>query len=110
RHIKGFDFENPILQPIRNGALKAQLPRIVGKIEPYNEDHWAAKEWRMAQDMSRVPVKYTVPGPTTIIGTTHNEYYSNDEELSKDLIKVINKQILGLVNAGSMEGPNSSRT
>ncbi|XP_077868378.1 5-methyltetrahydropteroyltriglutamate--homocysteine methyltransferase-like [Saccoglossus kowalevskii] len=100
RHIKGFDFENPILRPIRNGALKAHLPRIVGKIEPCNEDDWAAKEWRMAQDMSRVPVKYTVPGPTTIIGTTHNEYYSNDEELSKDLIKVINKQILGLVNAG----------
>ncbi|XP_077866509.1 5-methyltetrahydropteroyltriglutamate--homocysteine methyltransferase-like [Saccoglossus kowalevskii] len=100
RHMRGFDFKNPAMKSLRNDAYKAYLPRIVGKIEPCNEDDWVAKEWRMSQDMSRVPVKYTVPGPMTIIGTTHNEYYSNVEELSKDLMKVINKQILGLVNAG----------
>nr|XP_006818156.1 PREDICTED: 5-methyltetrahydropteroyltriglutamate--homocysteine methyltransferase-like [Saccoglossus kowalevskii] len=71
RHMRGFDFKNPAMKSLRNDAYKAYLPRIVGKIEPCNEDDWVAKEWRMSQDMSRVPVKYTVPGPMTIIGTTH---------------------------------------
>ncbi|XP_077866510.1 5-methyltetrahydropteroyltriglutamate--homocysteine methyltransferase-like [Saccoglossus kowalevskii] len=100
RHVNGFDFKNPVVKPIRNGACEIHMPRIIGKIGQCSEDDWVAKEWRLSQDMSRVPVKYTVPGPMTIIDSTHNEYYRN-EELSEDLIKVINKQILGLAKAGN---------
>nr|XP_006818154.1 PREDICTED: 5-methyltetrahydropteroyltriglutamate--homocysteine methyltransferase 3, chloroplastic-like [Saccoglossus kowalevskii] len=102
RHVNGFDFKNPVVKPIRNGACEIHMPRIIGKIGQCSEDDWVAKEWRLSQDMSRVPVKYTVPGPMTIIDSTHNEYYRN-EELSEDLIKVINKQILGLAKAVAIE-------
>ncbi|XP_077977706.1 5-methyltetrahydropteroyltriglutamate--homocysteine methyltransferase-like [Glandiceps talaboti] len=100
RHLEGFDFHDLILKSYRNGALTAHLPRIIGKIDLKDDGDWAAKEWKEAQDMSSVPVKYTIPGPMTIIGSAHNEYYIDGKELSSDLVKVVNKQILGLVNAG----------
>ncbi|XP_077977705.1 5-methyltetrahydropteroyltriglutamate--homocysteine methyltransferase-like [Glandiceps talaboti] len=101
RHLEGFDLKNLILKAFRNGALTARLPRITGKVvDPTDGDDWAAQEWREAQNMSSVPVKYTIPGPMTIIGSTHNEYYEDVKELSADLFKVVNKQIIGLVKAG----------
>ncbi|XP_070568126.1 5-methyltetrahydropteroyltriglutamate--homocysteine methyltransferase-like isoform X2 [Ptychodera flava] len=100
RKVEGFDFANLILKTYRNGALKAPLPRIVSKIGPGSDEDWAAREWKQAQELSSVPVKYTIPGPMTIIGSTHNDFYTDVAELSKDLVKQVNKQIRGLAQAG----------
>lgn len=99
RFIGGIDFDNLTETVIRNGAMKACLPTIREKIS------WqglldVAGEWRKAQDVSPVPVKYTLPGPMTIMGTTHNAFYQDEPALAADLAVVVNRLVLELVTAG----------
>ncbi|XP_077977639.1 5-methyltetrahydropteroyltriglutamate--homocysteine methyltransferase-like [Glandiceps talaboti] len=100
RHLKGFDFKNLTTVSIRNGACEMKVPTIVAEIEPENVEHWAAKEWKISQDVTTTPVKYTLPGPMTIISTSCNKFYKDIQTLSQDLVKCLKSQIKGLVEAG----------
>jgi 5-methyltetrahydropteroyltriglutamate--homocysteine methyltransferase len=57
-------------------------------------------EWRKAQDVSSVPVKYTLPGPMTIVGTLANAFYENVKDLCTDLAPIVNRHVKDLVEAG----------
>ena len=50
--------------------------------------------------MSPVPIKFTLPGPLTIMDTTADCYYEDRPKLNRDLADTINKEILKLVDAG----------
>jgi 5-methyltetrahydropteroyltriglutamate--homocysteine methyltransferase len=53
------------------------------------------------QEMSKKPVKVSLPAPLTIINTVMNEYYKdNERELSEILVKEINREVVALSNAG----------
>merc|ERR1719150_988366 len=45
-------------------------------------------------------VKFTIPGPMTISDGVKNIHYEKREELHRDLAKVLNREILGLVAHG----------
>nr|XP_006818155.1 PREDICTED: 5-methyltetrahydropteroyltriglutamate--homocysteine methyltransferase-like [Saccoglossus kowalevskii] len=100
RRIKGFNFNMLTETSTRNGAWTAKLPTITGKIELMDGNTWAAEEWRGAQNLTDTPVKFTIPGPATLIGSTHNAFYDDKRTLSEDLVKVINYQIRALAKAG----------
>lgn len=81
---------------------------------------WAFKEWdqivqsvqkwlksqdEKTEDLeskAKSRVKYTLPGPMTILDCTVDQFYGEDrkQELTDDLIKVINAEILSLVKHG----------
>ncbi len=91
---------------------------------------WAYKEWQEAQSMCSKHVKYKLPGPMTIIGSTtsllafpkdlcpllriqcvfaiavnillSDEYYKEEKECSMDLVKYINREVRALSDAGCM--------
>ena len=90
---------------------------IESKLEAKEE--WAYLEWQKtvksvekwlkahnfegdveAEAKSRV--KYTLPGPMTIMDCTHDTFYGEDKkrELIDDLIGIINKEILSLAKHG----------
>ncbi|XP_030850694.1 uncharacterized protein LOC115918019 [Strongylocentrotus purpuratus] len=100
RHLEGFDFENLTRKSCRNGAWVSEVPTIRGKMRIPDEMDWIAEEWRSAQNNCDKPVKVTVPGPMTIIGSTANVFYDDVKELSSDLVKVVNAHIKHLVKAG----------
>ena len=47
-----------------------------------------------------MPIKFTLPGPLTIMGTTVDSCCFNRPKLNYDLAETINKEILVLVDAG----------
>lgn len=47
-----------------------------------------------------MPVKYTLPGPMTIIGTVANDFYKHEKDLADDLALIINHHVRVLTNAG----------
>ncbi|XP_077866511.1 LOW QUALITY PROTEIN: 5-methyltetrahydropteroyltriglutamate--homocysteine methyltransferase-like [Saccoglossus kowalevskii] len=96
RRIKGFDFNDLTAIAIRNGAWTTELPTIASKIG----NKWAAEEWKAAQSFTGTPVKFTFPGPTTIMESARNAFYDDKRILSEDLVKVINYQIRALAKAG----------
>lgn len=104
RFVEGIDFENKTSIQARNGAFTADVPTINGPVSwrgtngPVSMN--CAEEWKKAQALSSTPVKYTLPGPMTIMGSTANVHYKNDKELASDLAKLVNRHVLELAEAG----------
>ena len=61
---------------------------------------YAAFDYISSQKVSPVPIKFTLPGPLTIMDTTADCYYGDRPKLNRDLADTINKEILRLVDAG----------
>ncbi len=100
RRLNGIDFKNPKTTVCRNGAWVGKLPQIVAEVSPKGEAGWLAEEWKWGQKMSERPIKVTVPGPMTIVGTTCNDFYKDERELCRDLVKCINTEMRKLADAG----------
>jgi 5-methyltetrahydropteroyltriglutamate--homocysteine methyltransferase len=101
RKLNGFNFENLTEVSPRNGAYTAKVPTITGPVSSKEKDPWIWKEWLTCQEMSKKPVKITLPAPLTIINTVMNEYYKdNEKELSDILVKEINREVVALSKAG----------
>lgn len=100
RFIEGIDFNKPKELSVRNNAYTAVVPTITGPVS-WRGGMSCAEEWKQAQEKAlNVPVKYTLPGPMTIIGSVADEYYKDDRRLANDLAKIINVQVRELAAAG----------
>merc|ERR1719335_1957785 len=101
RFIEGISFETLTTKSVRNNAYTAQLPTITGPVS-WRGGMSCGEEWEKAQ--AKAPagthVKYTLPGPMTIIGSVADEYYKNDARLASDLASIINMQVRELAAAG----------
>jgi len=121
RQIKGMNADNLVDKTIRNGACKLKAVSITSKLEAREE--WAFKEFQQTvnsvkkwleankkadevienlDEVARSRVKYTLPGPMTILDCTKDEFYGEDNvrDLIDDLIKIINREILSLAKHG----------
>mmetsp|Transcript_128250 Transcript_128250/g.256137 ORF Transcript_128250/g.256137 Transcript_128250/m.256137 type:complete len:388 (+) Transcript_128250:79-1242(+) len=99
RFMDGIDFKNLTQKVCRNGAYTTELPTIRSKVT-WRGPLDIAAEWRKAQDSTNAPVKYTLPGPMTIMGTTHNAFYEDEKVLAADLADIVNNLIHQLVQSG----------
>ena len=80
------------------------MPRITSEVSLKEEESESlVNEWRWAQNLSRTPVKVTIPGPLTIMDTTCNEFYKDEEALGRVLVKCINTEVKKLAAAGCKE-------
>lgn len=100
RRLKGFDFDNLCTKSIRDVSSSIFVPGIVGEVSPLENEPWVWKEWKNSQDLSKKPMKITLPGPLTIADTVVDQYYNNDKTLRGVLTKIINKEVKALVSAG----------
>ncbi len=98
RNFQGFDFENLTKLSLRNGAWEAEVPTISGKIEA--GEPILPSDYQIAQAATQNPIKITLPGPLTIVGSTANIYYDDPAKLGADLAKALNREVLALVEAG----------
>jgi len=100
RFIEGIDFDNLTRTSFRNGAFVIDAPTVRGKVS-WRGGLDVVAEWRKAQDLAGArPVKYTLPGPSTIIGTVHDAHYGDEEALAADLATILNVHIRALAQAG----------
>ena len=106
-----------ILWFLFTGACKLQAVSIESKLEAKQE--WAYLEWQKTvksvekwlkahnfegdvETEAKSRVKYTLPGPMTIMDCTHDTFYGKEKkrELIDDLLEIINKEILSLAKHG----------
>jgi len=99
RFVGGIDFESKTEIAARSGAFTANVPTINAQLE-WRGPMSCADEWKKSQAVSAVPVKYTLPGPMTIIGSTANTHYADDRTLAEDLAGIVNRHVLELSEAG----------
>ena len=99
RHLGGFDFDNLEHRILRDGAYETDLPAIRSRIE-HSVKSYSPHDYLASQDVSSRAVKFTLPGPLTIMDTTADCFYNDRPKLNVALAETINKEILSLVDAG----------
>ena len=99
RHLHGFDFENLEHRVLRDGAYETNLPAIRSTVKHQGRGY-AAHDYTASQTVSSAAVKFTLPGPLTIMDTTADCFYNDRPRLNRELADTVNKEILALVDAG----------
>jgi 5-methyltetrahydropteroyltriglutamate--homocysteine methyltransferase len=96
----GVDIEQQIEKKIyRNREANRLVPRITGKIvrrAPATVD-----DLRTAKSHTGAPIKMAVPGPMTVIDSSANEFYEDEEELAFDIAAALNAELRDLQDAGA---------
>ena len=99
RHLDGFDFDTLEHRVLRDGAYETDLPAIRSAIA-YPGKCYSTHDYLASQGVSAKPVKFTLPGPLTIMDTTADCFYNDRPKLNAALAETVNKEILALVDAG----------
>lgn len=99
RKLAGFDFVNLENRVLRDGAYITDLPAIRSAIN-HSGPCYSSHDYRASQGVSTRPVKFTLPGPLTIMDTTADCFYDDRPKLNAVLAETVNREILALVEAG----------
>jgi len=98
RNMTGFNFSELTQKSMRDGQWVASVPTIDRSVKA--GDEFLVRDWQVAQSATDRPVKITIPGPLTIMDSTFDAYYGDDQRLAADLALAINKEILRLTDKG----------
>ena len=99
RYLTNIDFDMMLNKNHRNNAMNTALPVIVGPIKN-TKPGFSASDWLRAQKHTEKPLKFTIPGPMTIVDTLVNNYYDDLHQLRLALINIIKQELRDLVNVG----------
>jgi 5-methyltetrahydropteroyltriglutamate--homocysteine methyltransferase len=97
-NLDGIDFGKKTLMGIRNDRYKAEVPTVTGPIRRKGSVH--AAEARAARAATTRKLKFTLPGPMTIVDTIADEHYGRREDLAFAFAAALNEEALELQALG----------
>ncbi len=89
-NLDGIDFAKKTLMGIRNNRYKAEVPTVTGAIRRKGAVH--AMEAAAARAHTARKLKFTLPGPMTIVDTIADEHYGRREDLAMAFAAVLNEE------------------
>ena len=96
---EGIDVVNLGVKAVhRRRPQPRQVARVVQKV--YRRSQAVVEDLRFAKAHTSRPVKMAVPGPVSVVDSTLDEFYGNEEELAMDIAAAINAELLDLQAAG----------
>jgi 5-methyltetrahydropteroyltriglutamate--homocysteine methyltransferase len=96
--LEGIDFAKRVTIGIRADRYKAEVPTVVGPIARRAPVHVDEVRWARAHTDRRL--KFTIPGPMTIVDTLADEHYRDRARLALAFARVINEEARELCAAG----------
>jgi 5-methyltetrahydropteroyltriglutamate--homocysteine methyltransferase len=96
--IEGVDFDKRVTIGIRADRYRAEVPTVVGPIRRRGPVH--AEEARFARAHTRRRLKFTLPGPMTIVDTLADEHYRDRPRLAMEFARLLNEEARELAAAG----------
>ena len=97
-NLDGIDFEKKTLMGIRADRYKAEVPTVVGPIRRRGPVH--AAEAKAARAHTNRKLKFTLPGPMTIVDTIADEHYGRREDLALAFAAALNEEARDLEAIG----------
>ena len=88
--LEGVDFSRMVNIGIRANRYKADVPTVTGPVRRRGPIHSA--EARFARAHTRRPLKFTMPGPMTIVDTIHDAHYRGRARLAMAMAKLLNEE------------------
>jgi 5-methyltetrahydropteroyltriglutamate--homocysteine methyltransferase len=92
--IDGIDFTNKVEMGIRNDRYKAMVPVVTGPLRLAHRVH--DREARLARAHTVRTLKFTLPGPMTIVDTTANRHYGDRVALAMAFADLLNQEAKAL--------------
>ena len=96
--VEGINFEMRVEIGIRNNRYKAICPTVVGPLRLRSRVH--AHEARLARAHTTRMLKFTLPGPMTIVDTIADAYYGDRVEMAMAFASLLNEEACGLAADG----------
>lgn len=92
--VEGIDFQHKVEIGIRNERYKAMVPQVVGPLRLKGRVH--AFEARLARAHTDRQLKFTLPGPMTIVDTVADRHYGDRQQLAFAFAELLNQEALAL--------------
>jgi 5-methyltetrahydropteroyltriglutamate--homocysteine methyltransferase len=92
--IEGIDFAHKVEMGIRNDRYKAMVPQVVAPLRLKGRVH--ADEVCVARTHTRRKLKFTLPGPMTIIDTIADKYYGDRVKMAFAFADLLNEEAKAL--------------
>jgi 5-methyltetrahydropteroyltriglutamate--homocysteine methyltransferase len=92
--VDGIDFEHKVEMGIRNERYKAMVPQVVGPLSLKRRVH--ETEARFARAHTTHKLKFTLPGPMTIVDTVADRHYGNRKSLAFAFADLLNQEARAL--------------
>jgi 5-methyltetrahydropteroyltriglutamate--homocysteine methyltransferase len=92
--IEGIDFAHKVEMGIRKDRYKAMVPQVVAPLRLKSRVH--ADEARVARAHTRKKLKFTLPGPMTIIDTIADRYYGDRVKMAFAFAELLNEEAKAL--------------
>jgi len=92
--VEGIDFEHKVEMGIRNDRYKAMVPQVVAPLKLKGRVH--ATEARFLRAHTRRKIKFTLPGPMTIVDTVADRHYGDRRKLAFAFAELLNQEALAL--------------
>ncbi|HUB44042.1 MAG TPA: methionine synthase [Acetobacteraceae bacterium] len=94
----GIDFDRRVEMGIRADRYKAMVPTVTGPIALRGRAH--ATEARLARAHTKRRLKFTLPGPMTIVDTIADTHYGDRPALAMAFAAALNEEARGLAADG----------
>jgi 5-methyltetrahydropteroyltriglutamate--homocysteine methyltransferase len=92
--IEGIDFAHKVEMGIRKDRYKAMVPQVVAPLRLKGRVH--ADEARVARTHTARKLKFTLPGPMTIIDTIADRYYGDRVKMAFAFAELLNEEAKAL--------------
>jgi len=100
--VSGINFENKVKMGIRNNRYDAMVPQVTGPLKLKGRVH--AFEAQLARAHTQRLLKFTLPGPMTIVDTVADRFYGEGEEgrikMAFAFAELLNQEALALQAEG----------
>ena len=92
--VEGIDFEHKVEMGIRADRYKAMVPQVVAPLRLRGRVHEAEARFLRAHTTRRI--KFTLPGPMTIVDTVADRFYGHRVKLAMAFAELLNQEALAL--------------
>ena len=92
--VEGIDFEHKVEMGIRNDRYKAMVPQVVAPLRLKGRVHAAEAQFLRAHTERKI--KFTLPGPMTIVDTVADGHYHDRVKLAFAFAELLNQEALAL--------------
>jgi len=92
--VEGIDFEHKVEMGIRADRYKAMVPQVVAPLRLKGRVHEAEARFLRAHTTRKI--KFTLPGPMTIVDTVADRYYGDRVKLAMAFAELLNEEALAL--------------
>ena len=96
--VEGIDFSQKVKMGIRNNRYDAMVPTVTGPLRLKGRVHQA--EARLLRAHTSRKIKFTLPGPMTIIDTLADGYYGDRVKMAFAFAELLNQEARALQEDG----------